>query len=487
LQACATDAMTKCMAVAFLNAFEPRKLKSHSMFRCDSIHRYGESKRRRSISLWIAAVFLSWNAGNAIGDQSVPSRLAPHPKPATRTLPKTISVSSHAEPTSSEFNVLKTAAETFNRRQHTYRIEIAPAAAFGTHYEIWAQRAAIAGNLPCLLDIDGPMLTAFAWPKYLQSIDRFVTLELLHDFLPSIVAQGTYQGRLYSLGQFESGLALWGNRRYLRAAGVRIPTLQSPWDLAEFENALAKLAALKSVDYAINFGLFNVKGEFYSYAYSPILQGFGGDLIDRRSYRTAKGVLDGPQSVEAMKHVQRWLQKGWSRAVFDRADDFEKGKTALSWTGHWVYLSYRKALGKDLVLMPLPNFGQGIKTGMGSWSWGISSNCHEPAGAWAFLAYLLSPKEIIRMTNATFAMPARRSALAQSPLYGPGGPLRLFVHQLEMGGVPRPATPAYGTISKIFEEAVSNIVTGKDVQSELSQAASIIDQTIAAHRNYPYP
>src|SRR5687767_15335853 len=45
----------------------------------------------------------------------------------------------------------------------------------------------------------------------------------------------------------------------------------------------------------------------------------------------------------------------------------EKGRVALSWTGHWKYPSYRAALGRDLILLPLPDFGHGVKTGMGSW------------------------------------------------------------------------------------------------------------------------
>jgi multiple sugar transport system substrate-binding protein len=94
---------------------------------------------------------------------------------------------------------------------------------------------------------------------------------------------------------------------------------------------------------------------------------------------------------------------------------------------------------------------------------------------------------IVRMTNVNNGIPAHRSALVQSPLYGPHGPLRFFVPQLEMGGVSRPITPAYGTISRAFTEAVTRIVTGDDVQSSLSKAADTIDQTIAAHRGYPYP
>lgn len=447
--------MLRCTTAAFVNVFQQGKLK----------------KRWLLNSLWMAAALLVSNAG-----------IAPDTHAAS---PRIISVWTHEDAGSREFETLTKAAEQFNRSQHTYRVELA--SSLRRDYENWVHHEAATGTLPCVLELDGPRLAEMAWPQYLQPIDRFVTPALLNDFLPSIVAQGTYQGRLYLLGQYDSGVGLWGNRRYLLAAGVRIPTLESPWSLAEFEDALAKLSALKEVEYAINFSIYVRHDEFYSYAYGPILQGFGGDLIDRRNYPTAKGVLDGPQSVEAMKHFQLWVRKGWTRVVSDRQNDFGEGKAALSWNGHWGYPAYHKTLGKDLVLMPLPDFGKGIKTGMGSWAWGISSTCREPEGAWAFIAHLLSPREIVRITNINGAMPARRSALAQSALYGPQGPLRFFVRQLDIGGVPRPTTPVYGTISKVFAEAVGNIVAGADVQSTLSQAADIIDRHIAAHRGYPYP
>ena len=234
------------------------------------VNGFGKVKRWHINSLWMAIVFLGWTASVASGCH------AASPKPATGVPAKTISVWTHEETGSREFDVLRKAAKRFNRQQRRYRVEIV--SSLRRDYDSWVQREAATGTLPCLLEFDGPMLAAFAWPQFLQSIDRFVTPELLQDFLPSIVAQGTYQGQLYSLGQFDSGVGLWGNRRYLHAAGVRIPTLQSPWSLAEFEDALAKLAALKEVDYAINFSLYATDPEFYSYAYAPILQSFGGDV-----------------------------------------------------------------------------------------------------------------------------------------------------------------------------------------------------------------
>jgi multiple sugar transport system substrate-binding protein len=395
-----------------------------------------------------------------------------------------INVWTHEAANTPSFAALKAGAEAFNRAQDTHRVNIVPS--IYRYYDERVQSAAATGTLPCVLDIDGPFVPVFAWRGYLQSIDKFVSKALLDDLLPTIVAQGTYDGRLYTLGQFESGLGMWANKRHLARVGARIPTIKAPWSLAEFEQTLERLTALEDVDYALDLALYTRRGEFYSYALAPILQGFGGDLVTRGPNPSARGVLDGAHSVAAMKHFQHWLERGWTRAVFDRADDFEKGRVALSWTGHWKYPSYNAALGRDLLLLPLPDFGHGVKTGMGSWSWGISSTCRDAAGAWAFLDHLLSAREIVRVTNANGAVPARRSIIARSPLYGSSGRLQVFADQLNAGfGVPRPTTPGYGTISRAFASAVGEIIAGADVQATLGEAAGRIDAEFARNRGYP--
>jgi len=399
--------------------------------------------------------------------------------------PKTVSVWTRAALNAQEAGAIKGAAAAFNRSQRAFRVELFWSSY--RNYSDWVQSIAVTGALPCLLEVDGPFLAQFAWPGYLQPLDRFVSAELRRDLLPSIIDQGTYEGHLYSLGQFDSGLGLWANRRYLAAAGVRVPTVARPWSLAEFEQAMQALARVEGVEYPLSLAVYTGTGEFYPYAYLPILAGFGGDFIDRAGSRTARGVMDGPQSVAAMQRFQQWFRNGWTRAVFDRNDDFERRRTALLWMGHWKYTDMHEALGDDLVLLPLPDFGRGLKTGMGSWSWSITSACPDPAGAWAFLAHLMSVDEILRVTNANGAVPARKSALTRSALYGPGRPLHVFAQQLFSGaGVARPATPGYGIIGKAYANAVQAIITGADVQTELTRAAQLIDADIAANRGYPH-
>jgi len=357
-------------------------------------------------------------------------------------------------------------------------------------YNDQVSAAALAGDLPCLLDFDGPFLYNYAWSGYLQPIDDFVSPDLKNDFLPSIINQGTYGGHLYSLGTFDSGLAIWGNKSYLDAAGVRIPTsIDDAWSKQEFVDALEKLQALPEVEYAIDFKMNYGAGEWFTYGFAPMMQSWGGDLIDRSDYQSADGVLNSPEAVEAMEFFQSLFEDGYANPEPAGDDDFHINKiTALSWVGHWMWTPHSENLGDDLVLIPMPKFGDKAATGMGSWNWGLTSSCENPQAAWEFLRFLISPAEIIHMTNANGAVPARKSAIAQSTLYAEGGPLNLFVQQLQGGvALERPVTPAYPVITSAFAEAIQNIVTGADVQGELDKAVEEIDLDIEDNQGYPTP
>jgi len=383
-----------------------------------------------------------------------------------------------------ELPVVQETIRKFNQQQPPHPAELLTS--IHRDYEDRVKNAAAAGNLPCVLHIDGPFLAEFAWPGYLRPLEDFIPQELLNDLRPTIVGQARYGSHLYGLAPYDNGLGLFANRQYLRAAGVRIPTIERPWTLQEFESALRKLASTPGVEYPLTMDLFTAARDSFARQLAPILQGFGGDLIDRKTLRSAKGILDGPASVVAMRRLQYWLKQGWTRDVNN--EDFRTRKAALAWGSNGMYLGSRTALGDDLVVMPLPDFGNGIKVGNGSWGWAISSTCPHAKEAWRFIEMMMSPEAVVRMSNANGGVPARKSALALAPLYAGQGPLSVLARQLDAGfAVPRPTTPAYGTISSAFFDAVRGIVAGGEPQAELSKAALKIDQEIGLHRGYPFP
>ncbi|MGD8914003.1 MAG: sugar ABC transporter substrate-binding protein [Candidatus Thiodiazotropha sp.] len=395
---------------------------------------------------------------------------------------KLISVWAHAGQ-ESERTVLQQQVERFNKTHPDSKVilTLIPEGSYNPQI----QAAAIAGELPDLIELDGPYLSAYAWQGHLRPLDTLLDKALEADLLPSIIAQGSYEGRFWAVGVYDSGLGLYADRSKLQRAKLRIPSLQQPWSLDEFESALQQLATEDPDGQVLDLKL-NYAGEWYTYGLSPLLQSAGGDLIDRKHNQSSEGVLNSVQSKAMLVRLQKWIA---DNRVDPNIDDaaFTSRRVPLALGGHWNYQQYRSSLGDDLLLLPLPDFGSGSKTGLGSWCWSITADSKNPEAASRFLEFLLTTEEVLAMANANSAVPATRSAIAASPLYRPDGPLHLFFEQLNSGyGVPRPRTPAYPIITAEFQKIVDRIRSGSDVQSVLDSAVEVIDREIADNQGYPW-
>lgn len=275
---------------------------------------------------------------------------------------------------------------------------------------------------------------------------------------------------------------------------MKYPTsVDDAWTADEFTAALKALKAKDSdgkvLDIQENNGLTT---EWGTYGFSPIVWSAGGSLLKDGK---AEGVLDSPETVSALKTFQSW------KSDVDPNTDgnaFAKGRVPLSWVGHWMYPAYSEALGDDLVVLPLPDFGNGPKTGQGSWAWGIGADSKNAKAAGTFLDTLLNDENVAAMTTANGAPPATKSALAASELYKQGGPLQLFSDQLAKPcgdtdiakscvAVTRPLTAGYPTVTAKFAEALNSVYSGTDPKDALSKAAKAIDQDFSDNAGYEIP
>lgn len=74
---------------------------------------------------------------------------------------------------------------------------------------------------------------------------------------------------------------------------------------------------------------------------------------------------------------------------------FHGDKTAsLSWIGNWGVAPGKEGLGEDVVILPMPDFGEGPVTALGSWCWTIARDAEDSEAAAPRLEARLSPETI---------------------------------------------------------------------------------------------
>ena len=171
----------------------------------------------------------------------------------------------------------------------------------GTYTEA-VTASALAGKLPCVLDVDQPTVPNFAWTGHLRALDDLIDPARLEPLMEG--ARSRYRGRLYAVGQFDVALALFAKESELEALGARRATLDAPYTPSELMEILQRAKARAPQRYPLDLSMVH-RGEWLPYAFSPWLQSAGADLVDRTDYQRAEGFLNGPRA----HAVIRWFQR----------------------------------------------------------------------------------------------------------------------------------------------------------------------------------
>lgn len=383
----------------------------------------------------------------------------------------------HSAGNEAEIEVLDQIIKDFNGSQDTFEVQVQdfPQEAYNDS----VQGAAASNDLPCILDVDGPIMPNWAWngwmvPTGLSDAD-------VENFLPTTV--GRYQDEIYSVGYWDATTLMFTRKSILDKYGIRVPTVDEPWTAEEFADAEKKIADSGDFKNVVDYGP-GWTGEWWSYAFGPLLQSFGGDLINRDTYESAEGVLNGPEALEFATWFQDQFTQGYAPKS-NSADrtEFLDGKAAIQYNGNWGYAQNIEKYD-DLVLAPAPDFGEGSVSGAGSWQYGLSKSCsnQQLEGGLEYLKFSLDDKYVAMFSDANALIPATTTAAEQTTegLYGPGQPLEVATEIAAKYAVVRPQTPAYLVISQVFEKQLQDIVNGKDPQEGLDQMVSEIDSDIAS-------
>jgi len=345
--------------------------------------------------------------------------------------------------------------------------------------------AAIAGNLPDIIDVDGPVMPNWAWAGYLAPLE--LSEGRLDGFLPGAI--GKWQDKVYSVGLWDAAVAMFARKSVLEENGIRIPTLDQPWTKDEFDAALATIKTSGKFEYPLELGM-NDRGEWYPYAFSPFLESFGGDIVDRTSYTTAEGALNG----DAALAFGEWWQSlftnnyalGTSETPADQQTGFLDGRFALQWNGVWNALPALEKFGDDMLFLPAPDFGTGPKIGAASWQFGVSATSPHKDGASAFIEFAIQDKYLAAFSNGIGLIPATASAAALTENYKPGGPLAVFYDLSSKQGVLRPVTPGYVVAALEFQKLIADIANGADVADTLDAAVDAINADVQRNNNYGF-
>ncbi len=330
------------------------------------------------------------------------------------------------------------------------------------------------GRMPDLALVPAWALPRLAASGALRPLAPLLHLQLLSDVLPSVRDQGSLRKILYGLGPVTFPQVLWANRALLDRAGIR-PPAGADWPVADFDRALAALAARDPDGVVLDLGLGRDRPLLLAATLAALLRSAGANLLDPVTGR-ARGALDGPRALAVWRRLRHWLMAGWVQRSTEPGA-FAAGRVALSLGSPARYDRDRKTLGDSIRPLPLPDFGQGSRSPERTWLWILSARTPWPGVAAEWLEYLLSPRELVKAMQVSGGVPARRRILEQTPRFRPGGPLALFGTLAARPGPTWPQRADWRRIGARLQLLLDRLAGGADPAAAARTAARAIDGT----------
>lgn len=381
---------------------------------------------------------------------------------------------------SAEGQVMAQSIKDFNANNgkgYTAKVEYIPRSGSGGGYEDKVNAALTTNTLPDVLTLDGPNTAAYAKSGILAPIDEYISNR--DDLLPSIVEEGTYDGKLYSLGYSESGVGIFYNKKMLQDAGVdlaSLPTVDKPWTYDQYNTLFATLTKHYNKP-AIDVG-FDDHSEWLMYAFTPFIWSSGGDVVTEDGTKST-GVFDNAGSVEAFTFIQGLIKNGYS-TITPEKNGFQTGVYPLKMTGSWTMQemdSQYKDVEYGVLPLPMSPKTKKLVSPTGSWAYGMSRTTKKKEAAGALIDFLGSEQEVYDMSVGNSVLPSRKST-SDRLATEVSEQMKVLLEQNAKTGQARPVLVNYPQVSRVVQNAVTEVTytdQNPDVAALLKQKAQEID------------
>jgi multiple sugar transport system substrate-binding protein len=353
----------------------------------------------------------------------------------------------------------------FRARRPDVRVEIrATPDAADTRHQLYVQWLNAHATDPDVLQIDVIWTPEFAAAEWILPLDRFQPVA--DDFLPAAIAANRWNGRLFALPWFvDVGMLYW--RTDLASSPPR-----------DFDELRAQADR-----HMLSMGLVwqGARYEGLVTVFLEYLTAFGGQILDA----AGRVVVDADPAVRALEHMRDAIYAhqtvpvdvlSWQEEHTRFA--FQNGRARFM--RNWPYAvallrdPAQSSVAGRFAVAPMPaGPGGPSAAALGGSQLAINAHTDQPEAAYALLAFLLEPAQMLERARVVGQYPSRLSLYEGSALEAALGVPPHDVRAIIERAIPRPVTPVYSELSEILQIHLHRALTRQTAPREaLGDAAA---------------
>jgi multiple sugar transport system substrate-binding protein len=328
---------------------------------------------------------------------------------------------------------------------------------------------------PDVLQLDVIWTPEFAAAGWILALDRFKPD--VAGFFPAAIAANRWDGRLYALPWFvDVGMLYW------RTDLMRDP----PRDFGELTRV--SLEARSTGATASGFVWQGARYEGLVTVFLEHLGGFGGRILDE----TGAIAVDSEAAVRALTFMRDSVSASGAvpPAVLTWQEEqvrfaFQNGQAALMRNWPYAYGLLQDASASRVAdrfgIAPMPADPAGSPTAaLGGSQLAVNARSDHPDAAYALIAYLTAPEQMLERAHIANQFPARPALYETDALTSALGFEASLARAIVERAVPRPVTPLYSQLSEILQVRLHRALTRQqEPRAALAEAAAEMRRVIA--------
>lgn len=271
--------------------------------------------------------------------------------------------------------------------------------------------AAASGTLADILMVGGIWTAPLAAKNALLGLDdRLGEWADADQFYPSMLEDGSYEGKTYALPMYAATRTAMYRVDLLEQAGVSTDPLPATWEEYRAAAERVQAAGIEGLTHAVDWGQDNSIGLQQTYA-QLFLQA-GGSYYDE----AGKAQFASPEGIQALTYLTSFYRNGLADVnTVDQgagASPLVSGKSAMTFSGYPLQRNAQQnkpEVEQQLVAGP-PLTGPSGSPVTCSWinKLGISAKAKDPDGAWSLVQHMLSKPVAEQLGKLYSALPARK-------------------------------------------------------------------------------
>ena len=274
------------------------------------------------------------------------------------------------------------------------------------------------GEAPDIIHDASDDLADFAYGGYLADLRNLLPARLKSEIPQRSWDTATFGNGVYGVPFLQEPRVIVANATWLKKAHVRIPTPEHPWTWPEFRDITRRLSG--NGKYGVAWPLKEPVSATLNLSLSA-----GGEMFHRgKDGKVTVRFDQGDQVVPRTIHDQADIDHSASPTTLgsggsDTLPGFFGGKYAMIPLG----FSYRQQIvqqapkGFDWQVLPAPAGADGLTQGVSPQTLSIAQDSPHKKEAAEFIAFLLQPKNMVRLALGDWMLPTATQALKSPALH----------------------------------------------------------------------